>query len=1063
MNQRIFHTMSLLVALSFMLIAPVNAQQIDPPQPNPTQVPQSELDLNGSNQTPATSTSASMRVVSARILDYNDNYIHGFVYYGGYLWASTRTYPARILRINPNDLSYERIILSPGLDGGEDIVAAGGYLWVVLLTRPGRIVRIDPTTLQWQVAVTFNTGELSYGGSLVYDFGYLWVGGYDRKIARVNIDDLTYQVYSYPSLGGSRQFHAITSAEGFIWASSPYSAYKINTILKINPNNPNDFSQITVNLPFADDIAFLDGSLYANSEYYPSYLYRIESNLKYISRRVWSEPSYGAFKNPLKPDSIYGAYIGNPGAVLEFDKNMNLLNTYTLPSGFRDANEIAFDGSGNMYVTSWNAPAGIVKFSEKAAITPKEPIIFIPGITGSYLDKIRDNGTKQNTWPLLSDVNDLLLDPSLQPWPTVVASDVIRDVVTLNVIGRSYYLFSIYGPFLRRLISEGYVEYQVKNDPTLRTTSGCDLTQDSSDPDKKPSLFVFAYDWRKDNATNAASLSEYMGCVRKFWPDQKVTIITHSMGGLLARRYIIDHPQDHNVSKLITIAAPWLGAPKAISVLETGDFGIPDLLIRRNDVARVAQFSPGAHQLLPSKDYERLAGTVFFEEGWDVNKSCTSPDDYDRQCNIETYNAYDLQKMLDMRYPFNKQNQSKPDWLKPGSVASQFHEYNNAQGWKQDDWTSDTSGITYYHIYGDQSAARTIGRIRAWAIVACSPKILNLPRVCTPPGATYFKINATDRVRGDDTVPLESASRIGNGLNLNARQNTTVVRCFGPNDDMLKHSQLTSNPHVFDYVLSILKNTTPPSTGCETKFTTGQVSINQTVPTVENPVVSAYYLNLINTSSLSITDAFGNVMAIINDSIAGDVPGVTIDPLGERSIAATFQTDQSYAITFRSGSDPMIIELQRGTNTFLDLAVRYLDMQLPVNTSIQLTLTPLGAVVYYDGNNDSIFETYIPPTFSVSGAKANDVDPPEVIIRKASTGPNSLITIDAVDVESGVRGVFYSIDGINYTPYTKPISVDILKNRVMYAFAEDGVGNRSSIISREFAWVINLPLVLAGR
>jgi alpha-beta hydrolase superfamily lysophospholipase len=92
----------------------------------------------------------------------------------------------------------------------------------------------------------------------------------------------------------------------------------------------------------------------------------------------------------------------------------------------------------------------------------------------------------------------------------------------------------------------------------LRTTAKCDTTQ----KDSNPNLFVFAYDWRKSNEKNAVALKDYVGCVQQFYSGTKVNILAHSMGGLLARRYILDNPGTHNVDKLITIASPWLGARK---------------------------------------------------------------------------------------------------------------------------------------------------------------------------------------------------------------------------------------------------------------------------------------------------------------------------------------------------------------------------------------------------------------------------------------------------------------------------------------------------------------------
>jgi hypothetical protein len=43
--------------------------------------------------------------------------------------------------------------------------------------------------------------------------------------------------------------------------------------------------------------------------------------------------------------------------------NLNVSATYLLPSGFNDANEIAFDAAGDFYVTTWQTPARIVKFA----------------------------------------------------------------------------------------------------------------------------------------------------------------------------------------------------------------------------------------------------------------------------------------------------------------------------------------------------------------------------------------------------------------------------------------------------------------------------------------------------------------------------------------------------------------------------------------------------------------------------------------------------------------------------------------------------------------------------
>jgi len=293
-----------------------------------------------------------------KILDPGDNLIHGFAYHNGYLWASTRTSPCRVLKIDSDTLDYERITLSSGLNEGDDLIFAEGYIWVVTHTSPSRIVRIDPYTMHWEVVLSFKSNELKGGGSLEYEYGYLWVGGYG-KIAKVDLSNLSYSIYDFSSVIEDEQFHAITSGGGFVWASCPHK----KTILKIEPDNPFSYDSLYINDPISDDIAYYNGYLYAGSEsedeYSPSYLYRISDDLIYDSYKISDTICYGVF---FHENSIFGAFVGKPGKVIELDCDLNIKKIHTLPENFNNANEIAFDEDGNMYVTCWESPAKIVKF-----------------------------------------------------------------------------------------------------------------------------------------------------------------------------------------------------------------------------------------------------------------------------------------------------------------------------------------------------------------------------------------------------------------------------------------------------------------------------------------------------------------------------------------------------------------------------------------------------------------------------------------------------------------------------------------------------------------------------
>jgi hypothetical protein len=311
------------------------------------------------NIQPVKSVSTSFNVFKIKILEPGDDLIHGFTYYEGHLWGSTRTSPCRILKIDPETLDYEKVILDVGLDDGEDLIAADGHIWAILYTNPSKIIRVDPVTLTWEVAVAFQSNELSYGGSLEYAFGYLWAGGHYGKIARIDLSDLTYELYSYSTVVGNLQFHALTSGGGYIWGACPYISYA-TTILRITPGNPTDHTYVYINAQMSDDVAFVDGYLYTGEEKSPSYVYKISDSLTYSSAESSDTVNYGIFANNSQ---IWGAYVGSPGKIVEFDSSLNIKATYPLPLSFNNANEIAFDTAGSIYVTCWERPAKIVKFS----------------------------------------------------------------------------------------------------------------------------------------------------------------------------------------------------------------------------------------------------------------------------------------------------------------------------------------------------------------------------------------------------------------------------------------------------------------------------------------------------------------------------------------------------------------------------------------------------------------------------------------------------------------------------------------------------------------------------
>ncbi|HMO79181.1 MAG TPA: alpha/beta fold hydrolase [Pyrinomonadaceae bacterium] len=663
------------------------------------------------------------------------------------------------------------------------------------------------------------------------------------------------------------------------------------------------------------------------------------------------------------------------------------------------------------------------------------PVIFIPGITGSRLAEVTGSGTPPERWPGLgpsiftgSNLDRLL--PSNNA--NIIATDVIRYLLPGE-------LKPIYGPLLQTLgVSGGLREYLVDGIPGRRTTQGCDLQQRFN----SPTLFVFAYDWRLSNIENAQKLKDYIGCIQKFHPGTKVDLVAHSMGGLLARRYIISNPQDHSVRKMISIGSPFLGAPEALQVIETGKpkslegiLGKTALRASPPRVKNIAIESLAAHELLPSEAYFDLGGSPFAEETFDINGNGTFPEEYDYPQIFEFFND---------RFP-----------TAPYLNNELFHGFAG-----QDDWRGDTSGVDYFHIFGERRGADTIEQIVARPIAK------------KPLSVTRLDLRIRSKLGpGDKTVPRLSAERceIANcpsGLNFNAPNATVIgfVSESSSQDEAYEHLGLVKATEILEEVLEILELPNQALVGGtlhqNTEAAMKMVILDKGVPTGAQtpPKVEMYYATIEGVDRLDITDNEGNTNTPLgDDGFELSVPGVGYHGgiyadevnIGYHGLSLPADIGE-YTIKFMTGTDSIDIEVLKGVgNSSPNLAIRYIDLDLPPNVECLLTFNPQGVPdLSYDSNGDGTYDTVVPAHVRVTGTAAQDVTAPLVSLEYSHrTGQGRLITINAADTESGVQTVYYRVGETGpFQIYTGTFFLHLPTAKVVEAFADDNVGNRSSPI-----------------
>ena len=218
----------------------------------------------------------------------------------------------------------------------------------------------------------------------------------------------------------------------------------------------------------------------------------------------------------------------------------------------------------------------------------KNALIIIPGIAGSRL----------------YDQNDyaLVWEPTFTKGNTDIVTQ-LRDIRNLGYDENGNSIRNI-GPY--KVNGSIVDKVTFANNPQMEQYGTQDAYTDLVFDLKKKykdlydDVVYFPYEWRSSNNDAVAKLDEYIN----LQGYSKVTLVAHSMGGIIASKYIENGNKD-KVDKLITIGTPYLGAPKALYVFETGHFldGIIDDPLTFKQFKEATHTIPSIYELLPNQYY----------------------------------------------------------------------------------------------------------------------------------------------------------------------------------------------------------------------------------------------------------------------------------------------------------------------------------------------------------------------------------------------------------------------------------------------------------------------------
>ncbi len=519
----------------------------------------------------------------------------------------------------------------------------------------------------------------------------------------------------------------------------------------------------------------------------------------------------------------------------------------------------------------------------------KTPVLIVPGILGT---EMKDSNTLLwvDLLKMATDVGDSFMDTlALNKDFTPIDSSVLPTDI-IRVEGVPLYRFDYTDGLINTFIGQGYTE-------------GKDL-------------FTFPYDWRYGvSGGNEAALQQRIHDIIAANGATKVDVIAHSTGGLLVKKYVMDHPADHHIGKAIFVGVPNMGAPKAVKVLISGDsFGIP--FLADSEIKKIAANMPVSYDLLPSQAYFDRNGSFIRT----LSRNAPSPP------SVNDLNYVQSADFLISSHDLNAAALSSAQSLHTADF---------------DSFDLRAAGVDFYNVVGCKTG--TMGQF-----------IENQTNELAMDGEQYVPV----LVSGDGTVPLGSASAVP----ANADH---VVYIKGG-----EHSNLLSGNGARQVIVNL-------STGAGLATTSAVVSGSDMGNDLADCALSGTWWQIFSPLALTVTDAQGNVAGIAADgSVENNIPGVDYEVWGDHKfVYVPTDEGQAYHAAF-AGTATGTFTLKQSEISHGALVGTAVWSDVPVTSDLRGSLVADGGgtpSLLLDTDGDGAIEESVSPADSLDGAQSADM------------------------------------------------------------------------------------------
>jgi len=606
----------------------------------------------------------------------------------------------------------------------------------------------------------------------------------------------------------------------------------------------------------------------------------------------------------------------------------------------------------------------------------KMPALIVPGLVGTDLVNTQDL-LWANLPRMILDPTDIFMDPLrfkndlTSSSENIITGDVISKK-TFNIGVGQLSVFDYTFGLKQEFVNQGYVENE--------------------------NLFTFPYDWRygvsgkySDGKTNSDLLGEKIQAIMAQTGSDKVDVVAHSQGGLVVKKYVVDHPTEHHIGKAIFVGVPNTGSLKAIKVLLQGDnFGVPGL--SEAEMKKISANMPTVYDLLPTQKYYDVKGS--FLKVIDQGSLLNNNDQTEKDLNYSEFESF-----LTLDHNFNSQALTD---------AKSLH----VQDF--DNFDMRTAGVDLYAIDGCKTG--TIGTI-------VENRFKNIF------GKSFVEYKSPKFAPGDGTVPLESST------NLPIDQDHKFYSLKG------EHGKMLSDNGNRQEIVNLL--------------TGGNLNVSDKIITqdISKCKLNGKAISVFSPVDIFVTDQDGHKMGLADDgSIINEIPNASFEIFGEHKFLYLPTDDgQIYDIkmkgtgagTYTINSNNIVDNQVTGGQVFSNLPVT-LGLTGSVNlsgdqTTLTVKETPQSSekTILPSSNIDATASQDV--LSPISGAKLSGIVGSEGFYR-SDVG----INLSATDNISGVLALNYNLDGAGWQKVSaNSASLNVIKegSHTVNFFATDNAGN----------------------